>query len=81
VKPSRKLKRRLGKIQRSMDRALHAIDHEKINRVTASDGITEPTTYDEAMKSPQCAQWVKAMQDEMDSLVENETWTTDAESL
>jgi hypothetical protein len=34
----------------------------------------EPTSYHEAMNSPESAQWVKAMEEEMDSLHEKKTW-------
>lgn len=40
---------------------------------TVSD-ITEPTTYEEAMISPQREQWIQAMNEEMESLKVNQTW-------
>lgn len=35
----------------------------------------EPKTYEEAIKSKDSEKWLTAMQDEYDSLIENETWT------
>ena len=35
----------------------------------------EPDTYGEAIHSKQCAKWLQAMNSEIDSLNENETWT------
>ena len=35
----------------------------------------EPTTYEEAVASPEAEQWQQAMDEEFASLMENETWT------
>jgi hypothetical protein len=34
----------------------------------------EPSCYDEACQGEDCSQWEKAMDEEMDALVENRTW-------
>jgi hypothetical protein len=36
--------------------------------------ITEPTTYDQAMKSPYAAEWKRAIDSEINSLNVNDTW-------
>lgn len=36
--------------------------------------IHEPLTFNEALRSPEAAQWQEAMQEEYDALVENHTW-------
>ena len=35
----------------------------------------EPTNYEEAMVSPDCAKWLKAMKSEMGSMYEKKVWT------
>ncbi|KAK9179751.1 hypothetical protein WN943_028956 [Citrus x changshan-huyou] len=44
--------------------------------LTASQEVDqeEPKTYEEAVASKESAQWIKAMEDEMDSLNKNGTW-------
>ena len=37
--------------------------------------IKEPETYARAMQGPNAAQWAKAMEEELDQLHKNETWT------
>jgi hypothetical protein len=37
-------------------------------------GINDPTTYLQAIRSPQSHEWTQAMRDEYDSLVANDTW-------
>ncbi|KAH9668944.1 hypothetical protein KPL70_021590 [Citrus sinensis] len=37
--------------------------------------IEEPTNFSEAMESVHCDKWLEAMQDEMESLQRNQTWT------
>ncbi|KAH9806487.1 hypothetical protein KPL71_002780 [Citrus sinensis] len=37
--------------------------------------IEEPANFSEAMESVHCDKWLKAMQDEMESLQRNQTWT------
>ena len=37
--------------------------------------IEEPTSYREAVKSSDPGNWIKAMEEEMDSLIKNKTWT------
>jgi hypothetical protein len=37
--------------------------------------ITEPASYNEALASPQAELWIKAMDEEYASLMENNTWT------
>ena len=34
----------------------------------------DPTSYEEAMRSPHSAKWVKAMEDEMKSMSSNNVW-------
>ena len=36
--------------------------------------IEEPQTYTEAITSNDCQEWMKAMQEEYNSLIENKTW-------
>lgn len=36
---------------------------------------SEPLTYEEAMAAPDCEQWKQAMDEEMASLLSNDTWT------
>ena len=35
----------------------------------------EPTSYEEAMMSPDSGKWQEAMQSEMESITENQIWT------
>ena len=44
--------------------------------MTASQEVDreEPKTYEEGVASKESAQWIKAMEDEMDSLNKNGTW-------
>ena len=35
----------------------------------------EPTNYEEAMMSPDCDRWLKAMKSEIESMYENKVWT------
>ncbi len=41
----------------------------------AAVGVSEPSTLKEALASPQADQWKLAMEEEMKSLEQNETWT------
>lgn len=36
--------------------------------------IIEPRTYDEALESPQCREWIEAMKEELGSLEDRNTW-------
>ena len=36
----------------------------------------EPTNYEEAMMSPDSAEWLEAMKSEMGSMYENKVWTS-----
>lgn len=40
-----------------------------------SDELVEPETYEEAIISPQPVEWKLAMEEEMNSLIKNETWS------
>lgn len=40
----------------------------------SSEPIVNPQSFDEAINSPQCQFWIKAMQEEMDSLHKNNTY-------
>jgi hypothetical protein len=42
---------------------------------TDPDELVEPETYEEAIISPQSAEWKLAMEEEMTSLIKNETWS------
>lgn len=44
-------------------------------RAMVSVGDTEPVNYREAISGPESAQWKEAMQEEMDSLLNNGTWS------
>lgn len=46
-----------------------------MSTVSSITSLNEPISYEEAMKSSEKDEWLKAMQNEMDSLKENETWT------
>lgn len=48
-------------------------DHEVM--VTESKPDLEPRNYEEAINSPQASDWKKAMQEEIDSLYKNKTWS------
>jgi hypothetical protein len=39
------------------------------------DELVEPETYEEAIISPQSVEWKLAMEEEMNSLIKNETWS------
>ena len=43
--------------------------------VAQSTDPTEPSSYEEAMRSEQKEEWQQAMRQEFDSLIENKTWT------
>jgi hypothetical protein len=43
--------------------------------MTAVTQVVEPTSVEEALQSPQAAHWRQAMDEEMESLAANETWT------
>ena len=38
------------------------------------DKIDDPTTYEEAMMSPDSNKWLEAMKSEMESMYENQVW-------
>ena len=44
-------------------------------KLAAMGAVEEPTNFRSAMESPQADQWETAMEEEMDSLMDNETWT------
>jgi hypothetical protein len=44
-------------------------------KLAAVGAVEEPTNFRSAMESPQADQWETAMEEEMDSLMDNETWT------
>ncbi|KAL6347327.1 hypothetical protein AAG906_016764 [Vitis piasezkii] len=48
--------------------------HTKTDNVAEEIVDMEPKTYQEAINSNEADQWVKAIQEEMDSLRKNETW-------
>ena len=43
--------------------------------LTTSDSDSDPISFDEAMSRPDADKWRRAMQEELDSLKENEVWT------
>jgi Reverse transcriptase (RNA-dependent DNA polymerase) len=81
VKLPPKTVRRFEKIKRQLDRALRTVDYLSLSTVTPTDGIVEPRSFNEAMNSPQRAEWLKAIREEMDSLLENRTWSLNEVSL
>lgn len=53
--------------------------HKVLNALQSGDYLgpskgQEPQTYRAALASPESAHWIKAIQSEYDSLIENETW-------
>jgi hypothetical protein len=57
-------------------RTIRAINDDRSYMVEdMSADITEPATYEEAMASPEGREWKKAMDEEMDSPLENHTWS------
>ena len=42
--------------------------------ISAAQDDTEPKSYDEAMSSPACNEWMTAMKDEMESMRINQVW-------
>uniref|UniRef100_A0A2N9FG52 Integrase catalytic domain-containing protein n=1 Tax=Fagus sylvatica TaxID=28930 RepID=A0A2N9FG52_FAGSY len=42
--------------------------------ISAAQDDTEPRSYDEAMSSPACNEWMTAMKDEMESMRTNQVW-------
>jgi hypothetical protein len=44
-------------------------------KLAAVGAVEEPTNFRSAMESPQADQWETAMEEKMDSLMNNETWT------
>ncbi len=51
-----------------------AVDLDHYAYTTNSFDIQEPETYEKAMTSEQAEEWVKAMKEEMQSLIKHETW-------
>lgn len=51
----------------------YVLDDDEMSLLTFSDD-EEPQTYDDAVASSECKNWKKAMQSEINALLENETW-------
>ena len=52
---------------------LHATDPETYAFLNQFD-VTEPASYKAAMSGENCSEWAKAMIEEWESLLENNTW-------
>ena len=52
----------------------NAVDHDQFTSSTQFD-VEEPETYSRAMQGPHAAEWARAMEEELDQLHKNETWT------
>jgi hypothetical protein len=50
------------------------IEHLQLFALSSEVEVLEPDTYERAMMSTEAAQWSAAMEDEVDSLMENQTW-------
>ena len=53
---------------------LEEIVHQILLTSAQQQGLIEPTTYKEAINSPQAEDWIRAMDAEVDALEENHTW-------
>ena len=51
------------------------VDEEVIASALCAAEIDEPKTMNQAKKRPDAERWMKAAQDEMDSLLEHDTWS------
>uniref|UniRef100_A0A2N9FVA6 Integrase catalytic domain-containing protein n=1 Tax=Fagus sylvatica TaxID=28930 RepID=A0A2N9FVA6_FAGSY len=58
--------------RRNVPRRRFGIEGESFISATQDD--TEPRSYDEAMSSPACNEWMTAMKDEMESMRTNQVW-------
>ncbi len=52
----------------------NAVDQDQFANSTQFD-VEEPETYSRAMQGPHAAEWARAMEEELDQLHKNETWT------
>lgn len=52
----------------------NAVNHDQFTSFTQFD-VEEPETHSRAMQGPHAAEWAKAMEEELDQLHKNETWT------
>lgn len=60
--------------KRTSSRGNKGIPPERFQACTAKEIVQEPRSYSEAMSLPEKDEWFKAMQDEVDSINDNETW-------
>ena len=61
-------------VPRRSERVRHRPDYYAEGAFIAADGIEEPTSYQEAVASPNKSKWEEAMQAEMGSLQHNDVW-------
>lgn len=54
---------------------LAAREVERLDALSVFPGLADPENYKEAMKRADADEWKRAMQDEINSLHENQTWT------
>ncbi len=65
---------RLNYAGRGNPTAAVVVDAGDVAASTARNDVTEPKSYEEALASPQCEEWIAAMNEEMESLQSNGTW-------
>ncbi|KMQ82772.1 gag-pol polyprotein, partial [Lasius niger] len=64
-------------LPRRSTRVPKPVSRDDFNMYLTKESIAEvPETVEEALVSPDSKQWIKAMEEEYDSLVANNTWTT-----
>ena len=68
--------RKSTRVRNQPERYGEWIEDDLMNEIlyANSANTTEPTTYEEAVESPESEKWKKAMQSEYDSLMKNDTW-------
>ena len=58
----------------TMVNSANAVDHDQFSNSTQFY-VEEPETYSRVMQGPHAAKWARAMEEELDQLHKNETWT------
>ena len=68
--------RKSSRVRQQPERYGEWLEDDVLNEIlyANSANTTEPTTYKEAVESPENEKWKTAMQSEYDSLMKNETW-------